>query len=77
MTTHPSKPTADTQCSRILDRLERAKGRWVSLPELSRISGAYAVHSRISDLRARGHAIPRPRLKHKGRTICSAYRLDG
>lgn len=73
---HQSPKSAETQCELILGRLVRSRGRWVPLPELSRVSGSYAVHSRISDLRAMGCAIPRPLLTRKGRTVCSAYRLD-
>jgi len=73
---HPSPKVKETQCSVILARLKRARGRWVPMPELARVSGAYAVHSRISDLRERGHAIPRPRIERRGRMLLSAYRLD-
>lgn len=73
---HPDPENSDTQCGAILRRLKRARGRWVSLPELMRVSGAYAVHSRISDLRGDGWQIPRPLLTRKGRTTCSAYRLE-
>lgn len=46
-----------TQCSLILAELTRRHGQWVSMPELAEVSGAYAVHSRISDLRADGYLI--------------------
>jgi hypothetical protein len=74
-TRHTSEEAGETQCGAILCRLERARGRWVPMPELARVSGAYAVHSRISELRAKGHPIPRPRIERRGRTILTAYRL--
>jgi hypothetical protein len=79
MTTHPIPSAGETQCDIILAVLEQARGEWVPMTELAAAAGCYAVHSRISDLRARGHDIPRPRLHHThrgGRRICeSAYRL--
>lgn len=44
----------ETQCDRILAELRRAQGDWVAMPHLAAVSGAYAVHSRISDLRKLG-----------------------
>ena len=75
-TTHPSPDAGATQCEAILARLIEARGEWVPMPELCRVSGAYAVHSRIADLRARGHSIPPPRLTRRGRTVLSAYRIE-
>lgn len=46
-----------TQSESILDVLQRRRGEWIPMPELAAASGAYAVHSRISDLRADGHQI--------------------
>ena len=73
-TTHPSASAGATQCDLILAELERADGGWVSLPRLHTASGSMAVHSRIADLRGRGHAIEH-RNERKGRTIHSSYRL--
>jgi hypothetical protein len=62
-----------TQADRILARLALTPGQWVPMPELASVSGAYAVHSRIADLRAAGHAIE---VKIEGtRPRCSYYRL--
>jgi len=46
-----------TQAARILARLMESRGRWVPMPELAALSGAYAVHSRIAELRDRGYQI--------------------
>lgn len=46
-----------TQCDRILAVLSEHHGEWVEMPALAAASGAYAVHSRVSDLRADGHVI--------------------
>lgn len=73
---HPSEEAGDTQCELILARLEAARGAWVPMPELCRISGSLAVHSRIADLRERGYRIPRPKLDRCGRTVLSAYRIE-
>lgn len=46
-----------TQARKILTRLQETPDQWVEMPELARVSGAYAVHSRISQLRGEGHDI--------------------
>lgn len=74
MTTHPILSTGATQCEQILARLELSPGGWVAMPELARLSGAYAVHSRVSDLRRNGHAIEHRNERH-GRRCLSFYRL--
>lgn len=56
MTTHPSQPAGLSQCDIILGALVE-DGGWLSALELHNLSGSLAVHSRISDLRKRGHAI--------------------
>lgn len=43
-----------SQCDRILERLQKSAGQWVSIVELHRVSGSYVIHSRIADLRKRG-----------------------
>jgi len=56
----PSRSSTDhrsSQAAAILARLLETPGAWVPMPELAAISGAYAVHSRISDLRKRGYTI--------------------
>jgi len=73
-TTHISKPTGASQCARILQLLEYRDGAWTEMPHLARNSGAYAVHSRISDLRKRGHVIQHKNVQ-KGREVHSFYRL--
>lgn len=76
MTTHPNRATGESQCDAILARLRLARGAWVPMPILAAESGAYAVHSRISDLRRRGHRIPRPRItRAEDGTVCSEYCL--
>lgn len=46
-----------TQNALILEALSRKHGQWVAMPELAAAANCYAVHSRISDLRAAGHVI--------------------
>ena len=81
MTTHVVAAAGESQCARILQRLEEARGGWVPMVELAAVSGAFAVHSRIADLRRRGYPIPRPRITRvregSGRVYChSEYRLE-
>lgn len=63
-----------SQCDRILRVLSVSPGRWVPMPELAEAAGCYAVHSRIADLRKRGHAIEH-RNEWAGRVCRSSYRI--
>ena len=63
-----------SQCDQILAELVAHAGEWVSALRLHQISGSLAVHSRINDLRGRGHTI----LQHSGRLgrkVLSSYQL--
>ncbi len=68
-----------SQCEAILLRLSEARGGnfygWVPMPTLCEVSGAYAVHSRISDLRKRGHKIEQRSTRLADGTVASEYRL--
>ena len=74
ITTHSSAPAGTSQCACILAELEANPGAWVSLVRLHAVSGSMAVHSRINDLRQRGH-----RIEHKNERVKkmthSSYRL--
>ena len=74
MTTHPIQTTGTSQSDRIHRRLRESSGEWVDLPELVKCSGAYAVHSRVSDLRKRGVHVEHRNIRH-GKTVMSFYRL--
>lgn len=74
ITNHPSPDTGVSQCDKILASLQLHAGRWVALTHLAAISGSMAVHSRIADLRSRGHSIDH-RNERVGRMIHSSYRL--
>jgi len=68
-----------SQCECILSVLQRSIGildGWVAMPRLARESGAYAVHSRISELRKRGHRIEQRSTRLTDGTIASEYRLE-
>ena len=71
MNTNPS------QADKILKRLQAARefDGWVPMPVLSDVSGAYAVHSRIAELRKRGHVIENRTMQAKDGTRMSWYRL--
>lgn len=64
-----------SQANKILARLKSAQGRWVTMPGLSAISGAYAVHSRVAELRKRGHRIENRIEQRDNGTRLSLYRL--
>lgn len=64
-----------TQCDRILSTLESHSGDWVGIPELYQASGSFVVHSRISDLRRRGHVIEN-RVEHVSGKRHSFYRIS-
>ena len=69
-----------SQSDRIFDALLRASTEcplgndWVTLPQLVAISGGYAVHSRVSDLRKRGYDIEQTSVRRAGK-VHSFYRL--
>ena len=69
MNTNPS------QADKILRRLQFTADIWVGMPDLSQVSGAYAVHSRIAELRKRGHVIENRTQQAKDGTRLSWYRL--
>lgn len=65
-----------TQAQKVLARLKAADGGWVSMPALVEASGAYAIHSRVSELRSYGHEIENHVLRFDGLAL-SFYRLNG
>jgi hypothetical protein len=72
---HAATGAGLSQCALILAELESKRGQWVAMPDLVRIAGAFAVHSRIADLRSRGHRISHMNNK-RGRKVWSYYRLE-
>ena len=64
-----------SQCDCILRELENWRGQWVPMPRLYEVSGAFAVHSRIADLRKRGHNIEQRSTRLADGTVSSWYRL--
>jgi hypothetical protein len=73
-TPHPSPTKADTQCGRILAKLMETPGEPVGLWDLYQVSGSMAVHSRISELRERGHHIVCTTTQ-QGKKVLSSYTL--
>jgi len=71
---HAESGAGTSQCGAILARLEAAGGDWVPMPELAHASGAFAVHSRVAELRSWGHVIEQ-RSERVGRKVRSFYRL--
>ena len=71
MNTNPS------QAGAILTRLQAARefNGWVPMPILSDVSGAYAVHSRIAELRRRGHRIENKVTRQQDGKRLSWYRM--
>ena len=73
---HAATGAGLSKCDAILATLTRWEGQWVSMPDLARIAGGYAVHSRIADLRKRGHRIDWKQERKPGsRKVWSYYRL--
>lgn len=70
-----SSGAGNSQCSRIKAALEKRAGEWVAMTDLWRESGAFAVHSRIADLRKRGLRIDHRNEIQPDRSIHSFYRL--
>lgn len=74
MTTHPSPTIGASQCDKILACLEAVPGQWCPMPTLVEVSGAYAIATRISELRKRGHVIEH-KPEREGTKLHSFYRL--
>jgi hypothetical protein len=75
-TAHPDTISGNTQCALILSALLVEQGQWVPMPKLAEASGAFAVHSRIADLRRRGHnIIQRNEYQRHPRKTLSFYKL--
>jgi len=64
-----------SQCDRIGARLMASPGQWVAMTELWQVSGAFAVHSRVSDLRRSGMVIEQKNEHRADGTIHSFYRV--
>ena len=71
---HPSPFVADSQCDRILRALLAHRGEWLPMPYLYSMSGAFAVHSRIADLRRHGYTVE-TRVEHVKNKVNSYYRI--
>ena len=73
---HAATGAGVSQCDLILAALRETRD-WVPMPDLARIAGGYAVHSRIADLRKRGHRIDWMQERKPGtRKVWSYYRLS-
>ena len=44
----------DSQCARILARLQLRPGVKIPMPDLVKVSGSFNIHSRVDELRKRG-----------------------
>lgn len=66
-----------SQCTLILEELVAHRGEWVPMPHLALISESFNVHTRIDELRSRGHLIDNKCEREKGsRKQHSSYRLN-
>ena len=45
--------TENSQCAKILRRLQQSPGEMVPMPELVAVSGSYNIHSRVDELRSK------------------------
>ena len=48
---------SQSHCQRVLEALQDANGAWVTSEQLYRRLGGMVLHSRIAELRKRGHTI--------------------
>ncbi len=55
MSNSPAEFTSQNEL--VLAELQRCQGEWVAMPRLHEVSGSLNVHSRISNLRQKGHVI--------------------
>ena len=77
-TTYTATGLGTSHCARILTALESQRGQWVPMPSLSQAGnpgGFCMVHSRVADLRKRGHVIAH-RNEHRPGCVASFYRLE-
>jgi biotin operon repressor len=75
MNHHPSHVAASSQCGKVLRVLQLWGGCFVPLTHLAEAAGAYAIHSRIADLRRRGYSIEN-KVERGERSQCKSwYRL--
>lgn len=74
-TSHTSAEAGCSQCDRILSLLTEANGEWVAMPFLSLKSRSLNIHSRIADLRKRGHSIAHEN-RYVGKDVHSFYKLN-
>jgi hypothetical protein len=72
--TYTAQESGKSQNQLVLEMLVIAGGEWVSLPDLMRHSGSANIHSRVADLRKRGHNVQWKRTQ-VGRRIHSWYRM--
>lgn len=63
-----------SQSDLILRELQATPGVWVAMPTLCAVSGSFNAHSRVADLRKRGHTIEWMGAR-EGNTIRSFYRI--
>lgn len=63
-----------SQADLILRQLQATPGIWVAMPTLCAVSGSFNCHSRIADLRKRGHHIEWRGERFEGHTL-SFYRI--
>lgn len=64
----------DSQNSKVLELLK--DGGWWSMPQLAFSSGSFNVHSRIAELRKRGHIILNRTTRLPDGTVASEYQLS-
>jgi hypothetical protein len=67
-----------TQCDAILETLKAARGEWVSMPYLARVSESLNIHSRVDELRQKRGLNIENKLEHdevRRRRKTSFYRL--
>ncbi len=75
LTNNPARLSKSSQCAKILRALRDAKGGWVSMPKLVKVSGSYNIHTRVDELRGRWGAQIENHTDNAQRPHVSKYRL--
>lgn len=70
-----AEQSGKTQEQILLEYLQARPDQWIPMPELVRVCGGYAVHSRISGLRKAGHDIRNATRSGAGNRKMSSYML--
>ena len=70
---HVVSQVAESQNDRLQAHFQACAGEWLAMPDLVRVVGAYAIHSRVAELRKRGMMIVNKRVREPGSRLCHSF----